>query len=91
MNGLEFKFPIHQIHLIDGNTKTYVGKLRDEESKLPNWFSRTSQSYIVNMKYIKSCTREEIILENGSLITISAKYRLTFRQSFSRFLGEQLL
>lgn len=80
-----------EIHLIDGNTKTYVGKLRDEESKLPNWFSRTSQSYIVNMKYIKSCTREEIILENGSLITISAKYRLTFRQSFSRFLGEQLL
>lgn len=78
------------IHLTDGSVKTYVGKLGNETDKLPEWFIRVSQSYIVNLKYIKSVERTEITLDNGTIIVVSAKYKQEFKEEFIRFLGDKI-
>ena len=57
---------------------------------MPEWFIRVSQSYIVNLKYIKSVERTEITLDNGTIIMVSAKYKQEFKEGFIRFLGDKI-
>ncbi|MDO5383203.1 MAG: LytTR family DNA-binding domain-containing protein [Eubacteriales bacterium] len=66
-----------KIVCVDGNQE-YVGKLKDEVKKLPDNFAMIGQSYIVNLRHIKECHAECVIMDNGECLGISRNYRTSF-------------
>lgn len=51
--------------------KIFHMKIGEIESKLPSYFLRSHQSYLVNMDYIREFNRRELILQNDTKIPIS--------------------
>mgnify|MGYP003302028292 CR=1 FL=1 len=64
----------------------YDGKISDFISELPDYFARCHQSFVVNMNYIKSIQKSEIILNNGREIPVSFRYGKTVHDNYMEFL-----
>lgn len=75
-----------RLHLDDGKTIEYPGKLSVEKEKLPEQFITVAKSFIVNMKFISSCCSTNLMLTNGETINITAPHRAEFRLTFTQFL-----
>ena len=77
---LYFRSDKKNIHIVFLNSSQhYVGKLKDEINKLPpDNFVMISQSYIINLRHIKACKLDSVIMENGETLKISRKYRNDF-------------
>lgn len=73
------------VYLSDGTTQQFRGKLKNEMSKLTPQFVMVGKSYIVHMKYIKSCHYDYIIMQNGTRINISQSYRAFFHEKFREY------
>ena len=56
----------------------------------PHGFAHTHNSYLVNMKYIRSLDKEKVILLNGEEIYISKRKYREFKDAFTRYMGEIL-
>lgn len=69
-----------EINLINGERKTFRGKLKIEAAKLPKQFVKIGQSYIINMKYLKECHYDYVVMRDDVRISISQKYRSEFRE-----------
>ena len=74
-----------EIHLIDGRTEEFVGKLKAEMDKLPPQFVRISQSYIVNLKYVESCGYDHVIMMRGETLNITQPHRAEFKKSLREY------
>ena len=61
------------IHSKTGKTETY-GKMSDIINELGDEFYQIHRSYIVNMRKIANCSKNEVIVENGDKPAVS-KYR----------------
>ncbi|MGN0318655.1 MAG: LytR/AlgR family response regulator transcription factor [Lachnospira sp.] len=59
-------------------THEYVGKLKDELTKLPSNFVMVGQSYIINLNHVHECFLDHIEMDNGDVIKISRDYRNSF-------------
>lgn len=78
------------IHLINGNTKKFRGKLNDIEIKLINNkanFMRIHQSYLVNFRHIQSMSRSQVKMVNEVILPISYENQKTIRIQFANLLG----
>lgn len=53
----------------------YYAKISDLEKQLYPEFFRIHRAYLVNLKYVESFNKREVLLKNGDAILIS-KYRL---------------
>lgn len=72
-------------HLSDKKV-TYSGTLTACEKLLPQQsFVRCYQSYIVNIKYVESCSGEELTLTDGSKIPISRLRKKEVMQKLSAY------
>lgn len=70
-----------KIQIISPNKRNeFYGKLKDIEKRLPKDFITIHQSYIVNEKYIKRYTYEDIELTDGTMLTISKGNRKRIRE-----------
>lgn len=70
------------IHCID-QTFEFYGKLGDIEKDLPKNFTRTHQSYIVNMNYVRDTDFESnVFLTNNTVIKISRTYKKSFQSKY---------
>lgn len=81
------------VHVINGAVERFNGKLSEVESyvnagKIP--FLRVHQSYLVNYHHIKSRTRTEITLTDGTVLPISEGKRKIFGEQYSRLLGGEI-
>ena len=63
----------------DGESVSYYGKLSDIVSNLP------FQSYIVNIKCIKSWKSDAVLLKNGMEISIAQSKRASFKQAIFNY------
>ena len=59
------------LHLSDGNTVEYYGKISELEQKLGGGFFKSHRSYLANLEYISGYNSSEITLENGEKIPLS--------------------
>ena len=75
-----------KIHLANGTTREYIGKLSVEKEKLPKQFITVAKSFIVNMKYIASCNKTSLVLTDEKIINITSPHRDEFRLAFTQFL-----
>ena len=67
---------------------SFRGALKDLVSQLPGrWFSAPHQSYVVNLLYVRSASKTELVLTDGTRIPISRRRQQEFLHSFHRFLG----
>ncbi len=62
------------LHLSD-ETIEYYAKISQLEEQLCPYFFRTHRAYLVNLQYVESYSRREVILKNSDSVLIS-KYRL---------------
>ena len=71
--------------LSDGTSESFMGKLKDIEDKLPMQFVRAAQSFIVNLKYVKSYRFDKVVMENNEEINITGPYRDAFRKKHFKY------
>lgn len=75
------------IYTADG-CLSFRGTLKDIVSQLPGrWFAAPHQSYVVNLIYVRSASKTELVLTDGTRIPISRRRQQEFLHSFHRFLG----
>lgn len=69
-----------EIHMADGEVQRFRGKLKEEIGKLSSQFVILGQSYVINMKYLRECHYDYVIMADGNRINISQQYRSGFRK-----------
>ncbi len=65
-------------------------KLGDLEERLPEYFVRVHQSYLVNMKQIRVFSAKGVELSDGKLIPVSRPRYAKAKEIFLQFLGERI-
>lgn len=81
------------IHLKNSAPESFNGKLSDVEAqmqagKIP--FLRTHKSYFVNYHAIRSRTKNEVTLTDGTVLPISREAGSDFGRQYSRLLGGEI-
>ncbi|MGN0004477.1 MAG: LytR/AlgR family response regulator transcription factor [Candidatus Gastranaerophilaceae bacterium] len=72
-----------KVSLVNANDSIdFYGKLDDVMLQLPKNFIRVHQSYIVNNRYLKAISKNELILTNGEIIPVSKKYAEILKKYF---------
>ena len=81
------------IHNRNGEIDVFNGKLSDVELKLLDGkipFMRIHQSYLVNYYLIKSRSKSEVSLVNGTKLPISEDRQKNFSYQYSRLIGGEI-
>lgn len=74
-----------QIHLTDGCIREFNGHLKEIISIIPKQFVMVSQSYIVNLEYIKTSKYDRVIMYNNEVINITRPNRVNFRKKMKLY------
>lgn len=83
---LYFESDRKHIKIITYNgTREYVGKLKDELDKLTSDFVMIGQSYVINLRHIKECFADHVVMNNNVEINISKNYRKSFNIHMIKF------
>lgn len=65
---------------------TFYSKMSDVESMVDNsWFVRIHVSYLINMDYVKAIYLDEIVLNNGTHLPVSKKYRKSVKVEYMKY------
>lgn len=98
LKGSIVKVEVDKIYYLESNkrilyvheesrTLTLNQKLPDMEKQLPDSFLRCHQSFLVNMKYIRSFSGQEIELVDGRKVPVSRPKYAAARKAFLKYLG----
>jgi DNA-binding LytR/AlgR family response regulator len=77
------------IHDTKDSYKT-INSLKVISTELPDCFIRCHNSYIVNLKYVRSICRTSCVLTSGETIPISQTYYKSFHDSYIKFISKKL-
>lgn len=74
----------------ENNTKDeFYQKLKDLESRLKDGrFFRCHRSYIINMSYVKSVKRKEVVLKNNKMLPVSKGNNKALYDLYTRYMLE---
>lgn len=73
-----------RIFLKDGRQEETTEKLNQLYERLdPAEFVRCHNSYMVNMRYIREISRKSLVMENGTIISVSRSYIQEVRKHFT--------
>lgn len=81
------------VHTKDGGEENFNGKLLEVEEKLKSGkipFLRIHQSYLVNYHHIRSRSKTEVTLTNGTKLSISEDRRKNFGKQYGKLLGGEI-
>ena len=73
-------------HTSNGIYSEYTTLKKAEKRINRTWFAQCNQSYLLNMKYINSLSRDSVVVD-GKEIFISRKMRHSFLAAVAEFLG----
>lgn len=76
-----------------GNPLSFYSKLDDIETDLAKGtknFVRAHQSYLINVQYIKTLTRDNVVMDNGDYIPVSRKYQNDVKDAFIAYLEKRI-
>lgn len=79
------KLTVHK----ENSSYTFIGRLKQYEENLGNSFFRINRSYLVNLDYITSYTKQQIILDNGTILTLSQKKYTQFIQIYIDYIQQK--
>lgn len=69
-----------EIHAANGKVYEFRGKLKDEIEKLTSQFIVLGQSYVINIKYLRECHYDYVVMADTNRINISQQYRSNFKK-----------
>lgn len=81
------------VHIRNGNVEKFNGKLSDVEERVNDGkipFLRIHQSYLVNYHHIKSRSKTEVTLIDGTKLPISEERQKKFGKQYGRLLGGEI-
>lgn len=79
------------VHIKDNESLECYGSLSDMEHELSNYgFVRTHKSYLVNCRYIYSIEKNQIVLDDKTVIPVSRYKSETVKDRFRSFLRRML-
>ena len=86
-NILYFESDKKNINIIanDGIERQFREKLKNITEKLPFNFVMINQSYIINIKHIRECSSNRVILDNGDELNISRSYKDIFSRTMLQY------
>lgn len=64
---------------------SFYGQIKCIRQILPQFFQRIHQSYIINMNMIDECKYSEVIMSNGTHLSISRPYRKEVRTKLKKY------
>lgn len=68
------------------DTYTFYSKISDVEGMVDSsWFVRIHVSYLINMDYVKAIYLDEIVLNNGTHLPVSKKYRKSVKVEYMKY------
>lgn len=73
-------------HTTDGNVEYYSTMDELEGQLMGRDFVRVHRSFLANCYYIQRLTRTQLILNDGAVLPVSAKYTDTVKEAFSNYL-----
>ena len=76
------------VHSLEEDIRVNM-KLSDLEESLPDYFIRTHQSYLVNMRQIRRFSSRGVELQDGRNLPVSRPRYAKARESFWQFLNEK--
>ena len=75
------------VHMREGQ-QTFRSSLSEVERLLPpDQFCRSHNSYLVNMAWVAQTGRRELLLQDGSQVSVSREYYESMQRQFVRFLN----
>lgn len=79
------------VHIKDNKSLECYGSLSDMERELNNYhFVRTHKSYLVNCRYIYSIEKNQLVLDDKTVIPVSRYKAETVKQKFRNYLRRTL-
>lgn len=82
------------IYMVDGDVYKFYGKMNVLEEQLKQEkadFWRIHQSHLVNVRYIRSITYDQIILKNGKSLSISEDRRKKIAEKYCNYVKESII
>ena len=79
---------IAKLPVLEGKCDTVTMKLSAIMEKLPDYFIRCHQSYVVNIDKIVRLEKNQIMLENGNFITISRNRLQLAKNTIQKYFNE---
>lgn len=77
------------VHLTQGADRLYSLPLWQLEKQLPSdQFCRCHKSYLVNLSYIESLSRTQLVLRGGHLLPIGRTYYKSLQSAFIRYMNQ---
>ena len=74
-------------HMYNKEVIEVVGKLEKVFHELqPHGFTQSHQGFIVNMMYIKSFGNDEIFMDNGDIVLMSVRKKLSTKETYYKYL-----
>ncbi len=74
-------------HTFDGDYKVRGTMSAAEKELQPKFFARCSSSYLVNLRYVRSIEKEDVLIKNNIKLKISRGWRSDFLNRFTAYLG----
>ena len=70
---------------------SFYSRVGDVEAKLDGRFVRCHQSFIINLEHVSSMRSNSLIMDNGSVISVSQSKQKKVRVELTRFLGRTIV
>lgn len=77
------------LHQKDGRITDYYEKLENLEKQVDGRFFRCHRSYLVNLDYVRGCSKGYVLLSQGSEIPVSRLRERDFAQALLRHMKEK--
>ncbi len=74
-------------HTFDGEHKVRGTMSAAEKELQPKFFARCGSSYLVNLRYVRSIEKEDVLIKNNIKLKISRGWRNDFLNRFTAYLG----
>lgn len=74
------------VHLISSEVVDYYDRIESLEKRLGNTFYRCHRSYLINLKYVRSCNGTRAVMEGGTQIPISRLRARDFSQVMLQYM-----
>lgn len=73
------------VNTVDNHSYKVRGTMSNIVDSLSSKFSRTSNSFLINLKHVKKVSSKEVTLSNSKVIPLTSLYKMSFLESFMMF------
>lgn len=74
-------------HTTHGDFTSYLSLNHWNEQLIPKGFANPHKSYLINLKYVTTVSKEEVTLSTGEIVYVSQRKYKTFKEAFINYVS----